>query len=91
MRIAVAAVVAGIVAGLAIAVTFALGDISVKQTIMLALPAAILILGGLTVAMTSDPERMERQGFRAGMKAESLRRRWRSALGRQGRRGKNGP
>ena len=90
MRIAVASVVAGGVAGLAIAVTYALGDISLKQTIMLALPAAILILGGLTVAMTSDPETVERQGFRAGMKAGSLRRRWRSALGR-GRQGKNKP
>jgi choline-glycine betaine transporter len=74
--------VAGIVAGLVIAITSALGDMSAKQTILLALPAAILTFGGLIVAMVSDPEAAERRGFRAGLKAGSLRRIWRSVLGR---------
>jgi hypothetical protein len=79
---------AGVVAGLATAVVSALGDMSTKQAIMVGVPAAILTFGGLAVAVASDPETAERQGFRAGLKAASLRRRWRSVLGR---RGKSGP
>jgi hypothetical protein len=47
--------------------------------------AAALTAGGLTVAVTSDPETAERLGFRAGLKAGSLRRRWRSVFGRRGK------
>jgi hypothetical protein len=79
---------AGVVAGLATAVVSALGDISAKQAIMLGLPAAVLTLGGLAVAVASDPETAERQGFRVGLKAGSLCRWWRSVFGR---RGKGGP
>jgi hypothetical protein len=75
---------AGVVAGLATAIASALGDISMGQTITLGLPAAVLTLGGITVAVASDPESAERQGFRAGLKAGSLRGRWRSVFGRQG-------
>jgi hypothetical protein len=75
---------AGVVAGLATAVVSALGDVSVKQAIMLGVPAAVLTFGGLAVAVASDPETAERQGFRAGFKAGSLRRRWRSVFGRRG-------
>ena len=71
----------GIAAGLATGIAFALRDISVKQTIM----AGLLTVGGLTVAVTSDPETAERLGFRAGLKAGSLRRRWRSVFGRRGK------
>jgi len=63
---------AGVVAGLATAIFSAVGDISVKQGIMLGLPAAVLTFGGLAVAVASDPETAERQGFRAGLKAGSL-------------------
>lgn len=79
---------AGVVAGLAIAIVSALGDISAKQAIMLGLPAAILTLGGLAVAVAPDPETAERQGFRAGLKAGTLCGRWRLFFGR---RGKGGP
>lgn len=72
---------AGIVAGLATAVALALGDISVKGAIILGLPAAVLTFGGLTVAVSSDPETAERQGFGAGLKAGSLR----SVFGRRGK------
>ena len=41
---------------------------------MMGLPAAVLTFGGLTVAVASDPETAERQGFRAGLKAGALRR-----------------
>ena len=77
---------AGIVVGLATAVACVLGDTSAKQSIMLGLPAAVLTFGGLTIALGSDPETAERQGFRAGLKAGSLRRWWRSVIGRIGNR-----
>jgi hypothetical protein len=52
---------------------------------MLGLPAVVLTFGGLIVAALSDPLRAERQGFRAGLKAGTLRRRWRSVFDRQGK------
>jgi hypothetical protein len=76
---------AGIVAGLATAIAFALGDITDRQAIMIGLPAAVLAFGGLTVAVASDPQTAERQGFRAGLKAGALRTRWQSVCGRRGR------
>lgn len=74
---------AGIVTGLATALAWSLGDISVKDTVMLGLPTAVLTIDGLTLAVASDPERAERQGFRAGLRAGSLRKRLRSVFGRQ--------
>jgi hypothetical protein len=76
---------AGVVAGLTTATASALGAINMRQTIMLGLPAAVLTLSGITVAVASDPETAERQGFRAGLKAGSLRGRWRAVFGRQGK------
>jgi hypothetical protein len=73
----------GVAAGLATAIASALGDISIRQTIMLGLPAAVLTFGGITAAVASDPETAERQGFRAGLKAGSLRGRCQSVLGRR--------
>jgi hypothetical protein len=75
---------AGIAGGLAVAIAFALGDISDRQAIMMGLPAAVLTFGGLTVAVASDPEAAERQGFRAGLTAGALRGRWRSVCSRRG-------
>jgi hypothetical protein len=63
----------------------ALGDLSGRHAIMLGLPAVVLTFGGLTVAVLSDPQRAERQGFRAGVKAGTLRRQWRSVCDRQGK------
>ena len=76
---------AGIVAGLATAIAFAFGGISDRLAIMIGLPAAVLTFGGLTVAVASDPETAERQGFRAGLKAGALRSSWRSVFGRRGK------
>jgi hypothetical protein len=76
---------AGVVAGLATGITSAFGGISMRQTIMLGLPAAVLTFGGLAVAVAPDPETADREGFRAGLKAGLLRRRWRSVFGRQDR------
>jgi hypothetical protein len=75
----------GIVAGLATAIAFALGGITDRQAIMIGLPAAVLAFGGLTVAVASDPQTAERQGFRAGLKAGALRTRWQSVCGRRGK------
>jgi hypothetical protein len=76
---------AGIVAGLATGIAFALGHISDRQAIVMGLPAAGLTFGGLIVAVASDPEIAERQGFRAGLKAGALRSWWRSVFGRRGK------
>ena len=77
---------AGIAAVLAVAIAAALGDITVKQTIILGLPAVVLTLGGLTVALAREPQIAERKGFRAGFIASSLRERWRSLARRLPRR-----
>ena len=74
----------GIGGGAATVIAFALGDLSGGHAIMLGVPAVVLIFGGLTVAALSDPQTAERRGFRAGLKAGTLRRRWRSVLDRQG-------
>jgi hypothetical protein len=73
----------GVGAGVATVVALALGDLSGRHAIMLGLPAVVLTFGGLIVAALSDPLRAERQGFRAGLKAGTLRRRWRSVFDRQ--------
>jgi len=72
----------GTVAVVGTAVAFTLRAISVKLAIILGLPAVVLMLSGLTVALLSDPETAERQGFRVGLTAGSLRRLWRSAFDR---------
>jgi hypothetical protein len=79
---------AGVVIGLATAVVAVVGDMSVKLAILLGVPATVLTFGGLAVAVVSDPETAERQGFRVGLMAGSLRRWWRLFFGR---RGKGGP
>jgi hypothetical protein len=75
---------AGIAAGLATAIVSALGDISVKVTIILAVPIAILTIGAAILAVASDPDRAERQGFGAGVRVGSMRNRLRSLFGRGG-------
>jgi len=75
---------AGVVAGLTIAIVSALGEISGKQAVIMGLPAAVLALGGLAVAVAPDPETAERQGFQAGLRTGWLIRRWRSVFGRRG-------
>jgi hypothetical protein len=77
----------GVAAGLATAITSALGDIGTRQAIIVALPAALLTFGGLAVAIAAaaDPERAERQGFRAGLIAGTLVRWWRLLVGPRGR------
>jgi hypothetical protein len=77
----------GIVAGLATAIFFVLGDLSAKGTIILGVPIAILTIGGIIVAVASDTERAERQGFGAGLRAGSMRNRLRSLFGRRGKGG----
>jgi hypothetical protein len=75
----------GIGAGIATVIALALGDLSGRHAIMMGLPAVLLTFGGLVVAALSDPETLERQGFRAGLKAGTLRRRWLSDFNRQGK------
>jgi hypothetical protein len=77
---------AGVAAVLAVAIAAALGDITVKLTIILGLPAVVLTLGGVTMALARDPQIAERKGFRAGFIASSLRERWRSLPSRRPKR-----
>jgi len=75
---------AGLAVGLATAIACALHDTSTRFAIMLGVPAALLTFGGLTIALGSDPDSVERHGFRTGFTAGSLRRWWRSVLDRFG-------
>jgi hypothetical protein len=72
---------AGIIPGLAAALCFAIGAISVQQTIALALAAAMLTIGGLAAA--ADRETGRRRAFQAGFRAGAQFARWRSAGSRQ--------
>lgn len=84
-RVMVAACCQAVGALLAIAaVTCArMGLISAQQTVALALPAALLIVGGVIAASTVDAPTAERLGFRAGLHVGLLLRRLRSLFRRR--------
>lgn len=73
---------AGVLPGLAAVICSTLGAISVQQTIALALPAAVLIIGGLAAAAV-DTQTFRRSFLQAGFKVGSLLGRWRSVDSRQ--------
>jgi hypothetical protein len=56
--------------------------ISTRQAIGLAVPSALLTIGGLIVAARPDPVTAWRHGFQAGRRAGFLARLWRSILRR---------
>ncbi len=72
----------GVILGTSAVICLAMDAISGQQAVAMALPAALLILGGLIVVAIPDPATGQRRGFRAG----SLLRRWRCVF----RRGRNG-
>ena len=76
------AAAAGIILGISAVICLALGAISGQQAMAMALPAALLIAGGLTVVAIPDPATGQRGGFLAGLRAGSLLRRWRRVLRR---------
>ncbi len=73
------AAAAGIILGISAVICLALGAISGQQAIAMALPAALLIAGGLIVMAMPDPATGQRGGFLAGLRAGLLLRRWRLA------------
>ena len=76
------AAAAGIILGISAVICLTLGAISGQQAIAMALPAALLIAGGLIVMAMPDPATGQRGGFLAGLRAGSLLRRWRRVLRR---------
>jgi len=76
------AAAAGIILGISAVICLALGAISGQQAMAMALPAALLIAGGLIVMAMPDPATGQRGGFLAGLRAGLLLRRWRRVLRR---------
>ena len=77
------AAAAGIILGINAVICLALGAISGQQAVAVALPAALLIVGGLIVVAMPDPATGQRGGFLAGLRAGSLLRRRRCVLRRR--------
>jgi hypothetical protein len=76
----------GVILGTSAVICLAIDAISGQQAVAMALPAALLIVGGLIVVAIPDPATGHQRGFRAGSRAGSLLRRWRCVF----RRGRNG-
>jgi hypothetical protein len=81
-RLALRLAAAGLVLGLAAAMSSTVGDMSFRQTLPLSLPAAVLVVGGLAAA-AADAEPGERRLFRAGFTVGRLVTWWRSLTGRR--------
>jgi len=77
------AAAAGIILGISAVICLALGAISGQQAMAMALPAALLVAGGLIGVAMPDPATGQRGGFLAGLRAGSLLRRWRCVLRRR--------
>jgi hypothetical protein len=75
--------VAGVIIGATAVICLALGAISGEQAVAIALPAVLLVAGGLIVAAMPDPATGQRRGFGAGSRASSLGRWWRCLLRRR--------
>lgn len=61
-----------------------LGAVSVQQAIAMGLPAALLIVTGIVMAVLTDPATSQQTGFQAGFLAGSLLRLWRSVFRQRG-------
>jgi hypothetical protein len=57
-----------------------LGICGGDQAVAMAMPAALLVTGGLVAAAIPDPATGRRLGFKAGSRAGSMLSRWRSML-----------
>ena len=91
VRVAWCCAVGGLLLGIANVICMVAGAIGGNQAMALAIPAAILIIGGLFVAAAPapDPVTGRQRGFQAGLRVGSLLRKWRTVLRRYFRR--NGP
>jgi hypothetical protein len=75
---------AGVFLGAVAVICLAFGAVSVQQAIAVGLPAALLIITGIVMAVLPDPATGQRTGFQAGYLAGSLLSRWRSAFRHRG-------
>lgn len=82
-RIAAYGVAVGVIAGAAAVICLAVGAVSAQQAIAIGVPAAMLIIGGLIIAVLRDPAAGERAGFAAGFRVGLLLTRWRSLIRRR--------
>jgi len=74
----------GVILGAAAVICLALGAVSVQQAIAAGLPAALLVVTGIVIAVLPDPATGHRTGFQAGYLAGSLLSLWRSLLRHRG-------
>jgi hypothetical protein len=83
-RLAAWCAVAGVLIGTTAVICKAVGAISVQQTIALALPAALLIIGAVIAAAARDTGTAQRHGLQAGFQLGSLLSRARSIFRHSG-------
>ena len=74
----------GVILGAAAVICLAIGAVSVQQAIAVGLPAALLIITGIVMAVLPDPATGQRTGFEAGYLAGSLLGLWRSVFRHRG-------
>jgi hypothetical protein len=74
----------GIILGTAAVICLVLRVIVVQQAIAMALPGALLIIGGVIWGAPPDPEASRRLGFLAGFQLGSVVSRLRSVFRRRG-------
>ena len=70
--------------GAAAVICLTVGAVSAQQAIAVGLPAALLIIIGIVIAVLPDPATGQRTGFQAGFLAGSMLSLWRSAFRRRG-------
>lgn len=83
-RLAAWCTAAGMILGTAAVICLAIGAVTVQQVIALALPAALLIAGGLIWGATLDAPTWRRLGFQVGFQFGSLLNLLRSIFRRRG-------
>jgi hypothetical protein len=76
--------VAGIILGAVAVICLGFRAIAVPQAIALALPAVLLVIGGVIWGASPDLEAGRRRGFQAGFQLGSLVSRLRSVFRRRG-------
>jgi hypothetical protein len=74
----------GVILGAAAVTCLALGAVSRQQAIAVGLPAALLVIAGIVMAVMPDPATGQRTGFQAGFLAGSLLSLWRSVFRERG-------
>jgi hypothetical protein len=85
VRLAAWSLAAGLAVGAAAVTGLVAGAISSRQAMGMALPAALLAIGGAITLAIPGPAASRWLGFRAGLRAGTLMNRWRSAFRRRER------